>query len=120
MQAITMTDNESEPRRVAIENEIYENPQKTQREIADATGASRSWVGDILADDDALSSLREAYRRGIEFEATPRTVDHVAYAADRAGVDDVVVERLFASANRGDLESVRVELILDDEEVEDE
>lgn len=87
-----------------------DDPWATQREIAEAVGVSRARVSQLL--DEDVETVREAYRQGVEVPATPGFLRALGNVLEQmVGEDPAITERLFRSAEDGDVSSVRIELI---------
>ena len=98
--------------RRSIENEVKRAPWKTQQEVANATGASRSWVAEVIGDSPELEALRDAYRKSIDLDASTVTLQQLAAVVDLADDGEpIVADRLRQSSSLGDLERVRIELV---------
>jgi DNA invertase Pin-like site-specific DNA recombinase len=99
--------------REQIEQHVYENPWKTHREIADDLEVSRSWVSEVIGDSAELQEVREAYRKGVELEATSGTLDAIASAVE--STRPTLAKRLREGKPLDEIERIEIQLHPDDD-----
>jgi len=97
-----------ETQREQIEQHVYENPWKTHAEIADDLDVSRSWVSEVIGDSAELQEVREAYRKGVELEATSGTLDAIASAVE--STRPTLAKRLREGKPLDELERIEIQL----------
>lgn len=102
-----------ETQRQQIEQHVYENPWKTHREIADDLEVSRSWVSEVIGDSAELQEVREAYRKGVELEATSGTLDAIASAVE--STRPTLAKRLREGKPLDEIERIEIQLHRDDD-----
>lgn len=101
-----------ETQREQIEQHVYENPWKTHSEIADDLELSRSWVSEVIGDSAELQEVREAYRKGVELEATSGTLDAIASAVE--STRPTLAKRLREGKPLDEIERIEIQLHRDD------
>lgn len=101
-----------ETQREQIEQHVYENPWKTHAEIADDLDVSRSWVSEVIGDSAELQEVREAYRKGLDLEATSGTLDAIATAVE--STRPTLAKRLREGKPLDEIERIEIQLHRDD------
>lgn len=113
-----MDNQDSTTRKEEVNEAALADPWATQREIAEDLGVSRVRVSQLL--DDESKAVREAYRNGVEVDATPGMVRSIANVLRTVGdVEMAVAHRILQSAEDDDVDAVRLELVPADREADD-
>lgn len=112
------TDDETNGREAILETARFA-PTLTHQELADELETARSWVSEVLGDAPAIDAIRDAYRKGVEFEPDAADLHNLATLLERTDdVDDEVAQRIRESSEIGDVATVRIELETTDTETD--